>query len=146
MLTEKTLNKLTKKTTKILESLPLADSLSKVSENAPSLPVWINNVIELGPKSIKEFDLCVDEFQLDFIDDKFQDGDKISLLKNKATVFSGLEITNQVKSFRFKLGKEEKEVTFTIIAEDEGSIALTTIRATLQYGNEINLLDRKSVV
>lgn len=140
LLTEKTLNKLEKKTAKILEKVPLPDSLKKESENTPLLPVVTKNVIELGPGDEMDFELKVDEFQIDIVDDKFQDGDKITLLRNNASVVSRLEITNQVKSFRFRLAKDEKDVTFTIISDDEGSIALTTVRFTLRYGNEVNLL------
>jgi hypothetical protein len=140
LLTEKTLDKLEKKTAKILEKVPLPDSLIEESEYTPLLPLLTKNVIELGPGDVKNFELEVDEFQIDLIDDKFRDGDKITLLRNNATVVSRLEITNQVKSFRFRLGKDEKDVTFTIIAEDEGSIALTTVKASLIYGNEVNML------
>ncbi len=100
----------------------------------------VRNVYEVNSGSETKIELKSDLIYLDIVDDRFQDGDKITLLKNGVPVVSGFEITNQVKTFRFQLGKEEKTVTFTIIAEDEGSIALTTVKAALRNGDEMNLL------
>lgn len=138
LLTEKTMNALTTKATRALEKAPIPDSNNKEVKTKPAEGPWIRNTIELSAGIVKEFGLTSNDFQLDLIDDRFQDGDKITLLRNNATVVNRFEITNQVKSFKFTLNKEEKDVTFTIKADDEGSIALTTIKAVLRNGNEVN--------
>lgn len=138
LLTEKTMNALTTKATKTLEKLPLSDSNNKEAKIKPTEGPWVRNTIDLSTGMVKEFGLKSNDYQLDLIDDRFQDGDKITLLRNNATVVSRFEITNQVKSFKFTLNKEEKDVTFTIKADDEGSIALTTVKAVLRNGNEVN--------
>jgi len=137
LLTEKGLNQLA---TKAAKALPVSDSLKKVAEVEPAPINWVRNVVELNAGTVTEFDLKSDSVQFDLVDDRIQDGDKITLLKNGIKVLSGFEITNHVKSFQYKIAREEKEVSFTIIADDEGSVALTTIKAALRNGNEVNLI------
>jgi len=140
LLTEKSLDELAKKTAKALEKTPLADSLKKKAEEKPAPIDWVRNVVELLPGTVTEFELKSDQLQFDLVDDRIQDGDKITLLKNGVAVVSGFEITNKVQSFKFKIPKEEKDISFTLRADDEGSVALTTIKAALRNGNEVNLI------
>lgn len=140
LLTEKNLDDLAKKTAKALEKRPLADSLKKETGEKPAPEAWVRNVIELLPGTVTTFDLKSDRIQFDLVDDRIQDGDKITLLKNGVKVVSGLEITNHVQSFTFNIPAGEKDVSFTIRADDEGLVALTTIKAALRNGNEVNLI------
>lgn len=59
--------------------------------------------------------------------------DKISL--------TDFEITNRVKSLKFYISEKDKPLTITLIATDEGTIPLTTVKAVLRNGNESNLLN-----
>lgn len=139
LLTEKGLDELATKANKVLAKAPSSESKGKVTEAKPIPADWVRNVIELGAGSVKEFELKSNEIQLDIVDDRFQDGDKITLTKNGVTVVTGLEITNRVKSFKFTTSGDDKDLIFTIKAEDEGSIALTTVKAVLRNGNEVNM-------
>lgn len=140
LLTEKDLNELATKATKAIEKLPAPDTLKKQTEENSATIEWVRNVMDLTPGSVTELELKSDNIQFDIIDDKIQDGDKITLLKNGIVVVSGFEVTNRVKSFKFTIPKGEKQVTFTIIADDEGSVPLTTIKGSLRNGNEVNLI------
>lgn len=140
LLTEKNLNELAKSAAKAIEKLPASDTLKKQADDNSAPIEWVRNVIDLTPGSLTELDLKSDNLQFDIIDDKIQDGDKITLLKNGIVVVSGFEVTNRVKTFKFTIPKEEKQVTFTIIADDEGSVPLTTIKGSLRNGNEVNLI------
>jgi len=137
MMTEEKIGQLSAKVEKALEKLPLPDSIRK---NDVDTDAWVRNVVEITPGSVRTLKLHADQIQLDLVDDRFQDGDKITILKNDERIISGLEITNKVRSFRFNIGKEENEVTYTFIAEDEGSIALTTLKAFFRCGHEHTLI------
>lgn len=140
LLTEKSMNEIATKATRALKKAPIPDSMKKDTEEKLIPTNWVRNVSELGSGSVKEIELKSNDYQLDLVDDRFQDGDKISLYKNNVKVVSGLEITNQVKSFKFTTSDKEKDVTFTIKADDEGAIALTTVNAALRSGNEVNMI------
>lgn len=140
LMTEKTLNDLAVKAGKAIEKLPPTDKPVKNTTEETAPVAMTRNVIELTPGSITELELKSDIIQLDIVDDRIQDGDKITLLKNGVRVVSGFEITNQVRSFKFDIPKDENLVTFTIIADDEGTVALTTIKGSLRNGNEVNLI------
>jgi len=140
LLTEKSMNEFATKANKVIKKAPIPDSMMKNIEKKPIPTNWVRNVSELSAGSVKEIGLKSNDFQLDLVDDRFQDGDKITLYKNSVKVVSGLEITNQVRSFKFTTSDKEKDVTFTIKADDEGSIALTTVNAVLRSGNEVNMI------
>lgn len=137
MMTEEKIEQLSSKAAKALEKLPLPDSVRNKDIDTAA---WVRNVVEVTPGSVKTLKLHNDQIQIDLVDDRFQDGDKITILKNNERIVSGLEITNKVKSFRFNIGKDENEVTYTFIAEDEGSIALTTLKAFFRNGHEHTLI------
>lgn len=131
-------NKATASTNKT-DNIKKPDITEKKDINLPPVPA-IRNVIELSSGMVKEIELKADKVYLDIVDDRFQDGDRIKLLRNQAVIANSLEITNEIKTFEFQIEPNEKETTFTIIAEDEGSIALTTIKAALRNGDEVNLM------
>jgi len=137
MMTEEKIEQLSSKAAKALEKLPLPDSVRKKDVDTAT---WVRNVVEVTPGSVKTLKLHADQIQIDLVDDRFQDGDKITILKNNERIVSGLEITNKVKSFRFNIGKDENEATYTFVAEDEGSIALTTLKAFFRNGHEHTLI------
>lgn len=142
LLSEKDINELSAKTEKILKKLPPPDNLPDES-NASAVvdPVpWTRNVIELESGNTTELELKSDVLILELVDDRFQDGDIISVYKNGVKVINNLEITNRVQSYKYEIGKEEREVTFSIKAEAEGSIALTTFKAVVRNGQENNLI------
>jgi len=138
LFSQKTLDKLKRETTNILEKALSQDSLNNDTKYITPIPITTYAITEVGAGSKLSFELSVDEFQIDIVDYKFDDGDKITLLRNNATFANGIKITNQVKSFRFKLTEKEKEVTFKIVSESEGSIALTTISVILKYNHELH--------
>lgn len=140
LMTEKNLEALAAKATKALEKVPQPDNLNKEAIEEPAPETWVRKVIELAPETVTDFDLESDYIQLDLVDDKYQDGDKVTVMENDTKVLSGFEITNRVKSLRFKSNKEDKAVTLTIIADDEGSIPPATVKAVLRNGNESNVI------
>jgi hypothetical protein len=140
LMTEKDVYELAAKAAKVLEKAPLPDSVKQeIKEKAPPL-AGVRKVIELNPASETEFDLKSDFLQFDLFDDKFQDGDKVTILMNDKKVASQFEITNKVKSLKFRINKEDSAVTFTIIADDEGEIPPTTVKAVLRNGNESDVI------
>lgn len=141
LLSEKDINALSAKAAKVIKKLPSADSLARVKEAAKldTLP-WTRNVFEMDAAKTAEIELKSDFLILELVDNRFQDGDKISVFKNGVKIISNLEMTNKVQSFRYEIGKNEKEVTFTFLAEDEGTIALTTFNAVIKNGRENNLI------
>lgn len=139
LMSEKALDNLAAKTTKALEKASKSDTISKVTTKTPVN--WTKNEIEAGSGEIKSFLIKSNEIQIDLVDDRFQDGDRITLMMNDATVAKSLEVTNKVKSYSFKLSADDREVTFKIIAENEGSVALTTVKAALRNGNEVNMIN-----
>ncbi|GAP44533.1 hypothetical protein TBC1_12341 [Lentimicrobium saccharophilum] len=141
MMTEEKIEQLSAKVEKAFGELPMSDSVREKAEGKPvDTATWVRNVVEVTPGSVKTMKLHDDQIQIDLVDDRFQDGDKITILKNNERIVSGLEITNKVKSFRFNIGKDENEVTYTFFAEDEGSIALTTLKAFFRNGHEHTLI------
>jgi hypothetical protein len=134
MMMEDDADVLAKRAAKALEKLP------PPAEAPLPEPEWTRNVVEVEAGSLTELRIESPVVQLDLVDDRFQDGDRITVLKNNAVILDALEITNRVKSFRFDLEKEGKEVTFTILAEDEGAISLTTVKASIRSGSQVHLL------
>jgi len=130
MMMEDDANALVKRAAKALEKLP----------PPAEAPEWTRNVMEVEAGSLTELRIESPVVQLDLVDDRFQDGDRITVLKNNAVILDALEITNRVKSFRIDLEKEGKEVAFTIVAEDEGAISLTTVKASIRSGSQVHLL------
>ncbi len=75
------------------------------------------------------------------VDDKYQDGDKVTIKENDKIILTDFEITNRVKSLKFYISENDKPLTITLIATDEGAIPLTTVKAVLRNGNESNLIN-----
>ncbi len=141
LLTEKDLNALSAKAAKVIKKLPSADSLARAKKSAEAEEIpWTRNVFEMDAGKTAELELKSDFLILELVDNRFQDGDRISVFKNGVKVISNLEMTNKVQSYRYEIGKNEKEITFTFLAEDEGSIALTTFNAVIKNGRENNLI------
>lgn len=140
LMSEKTVNNLAAKLPKEDKHRPKSDSSEMHS--AKVRPVeWIKNEFELVSGDTQIMKLKGDEIQIDLVDDRYQDGDRITLMMNEATIVKNMEVTNQVKSYNLKLPNDSKDVSFRIIAESEGSIALTTVKAVLRNGNEVNVIN-----
>lgn len=141
LLTEKDMNALSAKAAKVIKKLPSADSLALAKEaaKADTLP-WARNVFEMDNGKSAEIELKSNFIILELVDNRYQDGDKISVFKNGVKIISNLEMTNKVQSYRYEIGKNEKEVTLSFLAEDEGSIALATFTAVIKNGRENNLI------
>lgn len=137
LLSEKDVNELSAKALKVIKKLPPADSIA--AADADPTP-WSRNVFEIESGKSVELELKSNHLVLELVDDRFQDGDRVSILKNSVKMVNKLELTNQVQSFNYDIDKDEKEVTFTFIAEDEGTIALTTFKAAIKNGRENNLI------
>lgn len=137
LLSEKDMNELSAKVSKVIKKSPSADSIAKAE--ADPTP-WSRNVFEIESGKTVELELKSNQLVIELVDDRFQDGDRVSVLKNSVKVINYLELTNRVQSFKYDIGKDDKEVTFTFIAEDEGSIALTTFKAVIKNGRENNLI------
>jgi len=134
--TEKIISGIAKKVTKAIEKAPATDSaIRELSEKTNPLKE-IRKLIQLVPGSTTEFGLKSDSLQIDLFDDRIQDGDRITVLKNERRVVTDFEITNRVKSLKFIINKDDKSVSFTITANNEGSIPPATVKAVLKNGNE----------
>lgn len=140
MMAEEKLEELSAKTSKSLAKLPPSGSEKSEQPTPEEMAGWKRNLIEVEAGSVTELKLASSKLQIDLVDDRFPDGDKITILKNDERVVSGLTITNKVQSFSFDIPKNANEIAFTFIAEDEGSIALTTLRAFFRNGPENNMV------
>lgn len=141
LMPEKDILELKKKVTKAIQKLPVSDSVKREIEVDQDTVISVRKEFELKPESETEFKLNADFVVLELVDDKFQDGDKVTIMENNKIVLADFEITNRVKTLRFPINKNEKKLTLTIIAVDEGTIALTTVKAVLKNGNESNLIN-----
>ena len=118
----------------------LPDSIRKdFSENLKLLS-GVDKVETLLPSSLNEFELLTDTVQLDILDDRLEDGDKITIIENKTIVASELEMTNKVRSLKYFIDKKEPLVVFTIIACNEGKSPPNTIKVILRNGVDQELL------
>lgn len=118
-------------TIKAKEKTPLpARILSKNSET--------EKMLKAG--SITQYALLSDTVRLDIFDDQKQDGDKITVLKNNIPVITDLSTKNTVQSFYYSVDKNEKEILFTIISTDEGSMPPCTIKMYIINGKQKTLL------
>lgn len=97
-------------------------------------------VTMLKAGSIKQYVLLSDTVRLDIFDDQKQDGDKITVLKNNIPVITDLSTKNTVQSFYYSVDKKEKEILFTIISTDEGSMPPSTIKMYIINGKQKTLL------
>lgn len=133
LFSEKTIEQLEAKATKLTEKqkIPNMPAKEEKKEN------WELRTHELTSGMTTDIVLRTGEVTLEIVDDRFQDGDKISLYQNEARIVSDFEITNKVKTFRFDLTKARTAV-LTIRADSEGTVALTTVKASLRNGNEVN--------
>jgi|GEM_PF-1233966 len=141
LMPEKDILELKKKVTKAIQKLPVPDSLKTNTDISQDTVISVRKEFNLVPESETEFKLNADFVVLELVDDKYQDGDKVTIMENNKIVLADFEITNRVKTLRFPINKDDKKLTLTIIAVDEGSIALTTIKAVLKNGNESNLIN-----
>lgn len=133
---EKALNKVEKQKKKaepqtkpenaLLESLAPISGVSKIKS------------LEAG--SLTEYPLLSDTIRLDILDDKLEDGDKISIYQNKTKVVSELTTTNKVHNLMFLADKNDPVVVFTIIACNEGFSPPNTIKVVLSNGSQKELL------
>ncbi|MDY0102727.1 MAG: hypothetical protein RBS07_07285 [Lentimicrobium sp.] len=138
LLSEKDINELSAKTAKVIKKLPQPEK--PVPGTEADTASWSRKIISLESGETAELELKSNYLILELVDDRFQDGDKISVLKNGVRVINNLEITNKVQTFKYEIATEERETTFSFIAAEEGSIALTTFKAVIINGRENNLI------
>jgi hypothetical protein len=141
LMTEKEIKELTTRVSKALEKVPLPDTLKKQDDEYNDPSKWVRRELNLEPESETVFELKSDYLLLELVDDKYQDGDKITIKENDKIILTDFEITNRVKTLKFYISEKDKGLTITIIAVDEGSIPLTTVKAVLRNGNESNLIN-----
>ncbi|GAB1403313.1 hypothetical protein DSECCO2_554090 [anaerobic digester metagenome] len=135
LLSEKDMDELSAKAVKAVKKLPAAAEKPIETEPEP----WSRNVFEIKPGKNVELELKSNELIIELVDDRFQDGDRVSVFKNSVKVIDKLELTNRVQSFKYAIDEQEKEIVFTFLAEDEGSIAQTTFKAVIKNNRENNL-------
>lgn len=138
LMTEKDIDKLTSQAAKMIKNTPKPKEVDSEQEIMPDADTtsWSRRVIELEAGKTIELELKSDHLVLELIDDRFQDGDKVSVFKNGVKIINSLEIINRVQSFKYVIDKKEQLTTFTFLAEEEGSIALTTFKAVIKNGRE----------
>lgn len=140
LLSEKSMEALSRKVPDALKKTEKSDSLQPAGGTSPPVRLPAARIIELEGGMEKEFVLRGREVQLDLVDDRFQDGDKVTLLLNQKVLAKNLEITNKVKTFKLTPAPGENDLELVLLAEDEGSISLTTVRASLRQGDEVQML------
>ncbi|HNY15604.1 MAG TPA: hypothetical protein PKI12_08680 [Bacteroidales bacterium] len=140
LMTEKDIEKFAARINKSTGQAKPKPVIENYPEPAPLPEILVRKTIELAPESVTEFTLKSDFIQLDLVDDKYQDGDKVTVLENNARIVSGFEVTNRVKTMRFETGNQAEPLVITIRADDEGSIPPTTVKAVLRIGHESNVI------
>lgn len=128
------------KAKKIIGKTPSPDSSSKAINEILSSLEGVDKVISLLPESITEYALLCDSIQIDVLDDRLEDGDKITIIKNRTPVISELVTSNKMQTFKFDIGKDESVVVFTIVACNEGKSPPNTIKVILSNGKSKELL------
>ena len=141
LMTEKDIKELSTKVVKAVQKAPIADSVKRVLESAPDTTKWVRKVYDLQANSETEIKLNADFVILELVDDRFQDGDKVTIMENDKVILQDFELTNQVKTIKFLIDRDMQKLTVSIFAADEGSIALTTVKAVLKNGKESNLIN-----
>jgi hypothetical protein len=138
--TTKDINAFMATAAKIKDDMPLPDSNSlNIGEIAKVLK-GVDKVIAVDPGSVTEYKLDTDSVQLDILDDRLEDGDMVTILKNKTAVVSNLIITNKVRTFKIPVSEREKVLVFTIIACNEGKSPPNTIKIVLTNGGQKELI------
>ncbi len=141
LMTEKELKELTTKVEKAIEKIPKPDTLKKAEDQYTDPSKWVRRELILEPETETVLELKSDFILLELVDDKYQDGDKITIKENDKIILTDFEITNRVKSLKFSVTGNDKTLIITLIATDEGTIPLTTVKAVLRNGNESNLIN-----
>ena len=138
LMSEKEIDRISAKVSKAIDNTPKQDAVNKEQAGKPEALPPVRKIIELSPETTTEFVLKSDVLQLDLVDDKYQDGDKVTVFENGRIILQGFEVSNHVKSIRLETGKSVESYTITIQADDEGSVPPTTVKAVLRNGNENN--------
>lgn len=140
LLSEKSMEALSQKVPDALKKLEKDDSMQNAGGTNEPVRLPPVQIIELEGGMEREYALRGNEVQLELVDDRFQDGDKVTLLLNQKILAKNLEITNKVKTFKLSPVPGENDLELLLLAEDEGSISLTTVRAVLRQGDEVQML------
>jgi len=138
--TTKDIYDLAVKANKITDKIPLPDSTGNAIKEILTSLEGVEKVKSLSPESITEYVLSSDSIQLDILDDRLEDGDKITIIKNKTKVVSELVTSNQVQTFKFDIAENESVVVFTIVACNEGISPPNTLKVILTNGKVKELL------
>ncbi|HNX42995.1 MAG TPA: hypothetical protein PLJ84_01435 [Bacteroidales bacterium] len=138
--TTKEIYKAAAQVSKAIDKLPASDSLTREIKARLNPLKGVENVKTLTSGKSEEYTLTDDTVQFDIFDDKLEDGDIISILKNNTTIIHELKTTNKVQSFRFVIRADEKAVTFTIVANNEGSSPPNTVKIVMTNGKTKELL------
>ncbi|MBK7212040.1 MAG: hypothetical protein IPH88_01825 [Bacteroidales bacterium] len=140
MTTAQEIYEIAAKASKIIDKMPLPDSVSKALNEKIGPIKGVEKVKTVLPGSITEYTIKTDTIQLDILDDMLEDGDKISIYKNNSKIVSELATTNEVKTMRFGVPRDEKVVVFTIVACNEGTSPPNTIKVVLTNGKQKELI------
>jgi hypothetical protein len=152
--TTKEIYELEEKVSKILDHNSDTESISKIIntqtdtvKTKPLLPPppgilskSSETVRMLQAGSTTHYALLSDTVRLDIFDDQREDGDKITVLKNGSPVLIDILTKNKVQSYTYIVDKNEKEILFTFISTDEGSLPPCTIKVYLINGKQKTLL------
>jgi hypothetical protein len=123
----------------MLGNTKITDSSINIDEKLAPL-LGVDKVRTLEPGKIADYTLATDVVQIEIIDDRLEDGDKISIYRNNKIVVSELAITNKVQNFKFDIDKSEKIVVFTFLACNEGTSPPNTLKVILTNGEQKELL------
>lgn len=102
---------------------------------------WKFSETDLLSGGTKYFSLSEDIVKIEVVDDRFQDGDRITLIMNSETLAKNIEITNSVKGWTHHLLPDQRELTYKLISESEGSVALTTVKVALRHGTSLDMVN-----
>lgn len=138
--TTKEIYKAAAKASQAIDKLPATDSLTREIKARLNPLKGVEKVKTLTSGNSEEYTLSDDVVQFDIFDDKLEDGDVISILKNNTTILNQLKTTNKVQSFRFVVRADEKAATFTIVANNEGTSPPNTVKIVMTNGKTKELL------
>jgi len=136
LMDDNTLTRLKNKSVKSI-SKTKADTVAKGDQPAD----WKYTETNLNSGGTSYFSLSDKVVRIEVVDDRFQDGDRITLMMNSETLAKNIEITNAVTGWTKHLNPDQKDITFRLIAESEGTIALTTVKVALRHGKNLDMVN-----
>jgi hypothetical protein len=140
MTTTQEIYKIAVEASKVISNLPASDSIIEKASARLNPLKGVGKVKTLTANDEEAYVLSADTIQFDIFDDKLEDGDMITILKNNQVFIPELITKNKVQSFRFLIGENEKSVAYTIVAKNEGSTPPNTVKIVVTNGGTKELL------